>query len=350
MGGRQTSPVLAVVVIAALVSAYPARAQLMPSRSAGEVVARFGDTSIGREEVDQAWQMADPVEFARISKELFDGRRRAVEALLDDRVLQAEARTRGVSVERLIGDAVTSRAKAPTEAEINAEFENSRPEGVELDDVRSIIAAFLTQRAETAAKEAYVRDLRRAYADRTAIFLVDPVDAARGSYSAVAGNPDAQIEIVEFADFECPFCKQVDPVLKQIVEAFGDRVRVIWRDFPLAIHPHAATAAEAARCAEQQGGFWEYHDVLFDHQDRLAISDLRQYAVQLSLDPLTFDSCLASGITRQQIIADMEDGALRGVAGTPTVFINGEMLSGAHDYADYETVIRRELEHTVAAP
>jgi protein-disulfide isomerase len=157
------------------------------------------------------------------------------------------------------------------------------------------------------------------------------------------GPASAPIVVVEFADFQCPYCGQLTPVMKRIVATYGDRVRLVWKDFPLPNHPDAMPAAEAAQCARDQGQFWAYHDRLFDNQDTLSLSNLKQWAADLGMDANRFNACVDAGTHRGLIEADVEEGNGYGVASTPTVFINGRAVVGAVPYESFAEIIEEEL-------
>jgi protein-disulfide isomerase len=145
----------------------------------------------------------------------------------------------------------------------------------------------------------------------------------------VKGDPKAPVTIVEFSDFQCPYCKKSESTLKDLLAKYNGQVKVAWRDFPLReIHPQAQAAAEAARCAGERGKFWEFHDALFADQSKLKEADLVAAARTLGLDGKSFQSCLASGRFKSKIEADLQEGSNVGVVGTPGFFINGVFLSG----------------------
>lgn len=161
----------------------------------------------------------------------------------------------------------------------------------------------------------------------------------------VLGDADAPVTIVEFSDFECPFCSRFrQQTFDQIVDNYGDDVQIVYRDFPLSqLHPHAQASAEAAECADDQGAFWEYHDLLFANQAALDDDSLIGYADQLGLDVDKFTECFESGKYTDEVLADLNEGISYGVTGTPTFFINGVRLVGAQPYAAFEQVIDEEL-------
>jgi protein-disulfide isomerase len=157
------------------------------------------------------------------------------------------------------------------------------------------------------------------------------------------GNPKAPVMIVEFSDYQCPYCHQAEPVLKEVLAKYGDKVSFSYRDFPLtAIHEQAMIAAEASRCAEEQGKFWEYHDQLFT-ASKLDKDALIEYARNLKLDDKQFDSCLTGQKYKADIEKDEEEGRKAGINGTPGFFINGIELSGAKPGDAFAKIIDDEL-------
>ena len=159
------------------------------------------------------------------------------------------------------------------------------------------------------------------------------------------GPDDAPVLIQEFADFQCPYCgKFALQTYPRIKEAYGDQVRFVFRDFPLStIHGSAQKAAEAAQCAQDQGLFWEYHDLLFANQDALADSDLRGYAEKVGADTGQFNDCLDSGKNAREVQMDMQDGQRSGVSGTPAFLINGLLVSGAQPFEQFQIAIDQAL-------
>jgi protein-disulfide isomerase len=169
------------------------------------------------------------------------------------------------------------------------------------------------------------------------IDLAAPVDESRDH---LRGPVDAPVTIVEYADFECPYCGQAEPVVRQLLADAGD-VRYVWRHFPLRdVHPHAQLAAEAAEAAAEQGAFWPMHDLLLDHQNELRPADLARYAEQLSLDTERFRDRLGQQAEAARIAEDVDSGDLSGVSGTPTLFINGRRLRGAYDITALTAAVR----------
>lgn len=161
------------------------------------------------------------------------------------------------------------------------------------------------------------------------------------------GDPAAPVTIVEFSDFECPFCKRfASDTEPKIIENYvkTGKVKFVYRDFPLsAIHASAQKAAEAAECADDHGRFWPYHDRIFENQQNLSEANLKTWAVELGVDANTFNQCLDSGKYKDEVAKDLADGQALGVSGTPTFFINGVRLVGALPYSQFEQVIEAAL-------
>ena len=163
---------------------------------------------------------------------------------------------------------------------------------------------------------------------------------------AIKGDVNAPVTIIEFSDFECPFCgKYIAETYPQIVEDYVNtgKVRYVFRDFPLDFHPEAQKAAEAAECAGEQGMYWEMHDYLFANQDYLGVSYLKGFAKDLKLDTDKFDECLDSGSMEEEVLADLIEGQSYGISGTPAFFINGKMISGAQPYEVFAQEIEAAL-------
>jgi len=169
--------------------------------------------------------------------------------------------------------------------------------------------------------------------------------AARADDDPSRGPADALVTVVEFSDFQCPFCRTFsEGTLPALVAAYGDRVRFVYRDFPLAaLHPDAQKAAEAAQCAFAQGMFWPYHDRLFRFQRALDVAALKEHARAVGLNGAVFDACLDSGRYAREVLDDVADGRAYGVTGTPTFFINDRMVVGAQPFAVFQQVIEEEL-------
>ncbi len=262
--------------------------------------------------------------------------RAALDSVLFQRVLSAEAGKQGKSVDELIA-AEAGGPLAPTEVEIKAWYDanQSRLSGRMLDELRPQIASLLQQQRRA---EALKKLQARLYAQHKIAVAMPPFRLAiRNAGAPTLGRDGAPITIVEFSDFQCPYCGGFAPTLKKVEQDFGDQVKVVFRQFPLSsIHQYAPKAAEASLCAQDQGKFWAMHDLMFQEQDRLSVTDLKEKAGRLGLDRKQFDSCLDTGRHVEQVQNDQKEGRRLGINGTPAVFINGVPVPGGA--VPYETI------------
>jgi len=158
------------------------------------------------------------------------------------------------------------------------------------------------------------------------------------------GAVNAPIQLIEFSDFQCPYCLRARATVRKVLETYGDRIHFVYRHYPLPSHPGARPAAEASECAAEQGKFWQYHDRLFDDPSRLSGTELKQQAAAVGVDMTRFNTCVDSRKYKAQVDADLKDGDEAGVNGTPAFFINGRMLSGAQPFEAFKRIIDEELE------
>jgi protein-disulfide isomerase len=176
----------------------------------------------------------------------------------------------------------------------------------------------------------------------------DEVEVERSRSAPVAsGHPqrgpdDAPVTIVEYSEFQCPYCRETEQALHHTLIKYSDQVRLVYKDFPLSFHKHAMDAALAARCADEQGQFWAYHDALFA-SGQLSPADLKATASHLGLDRESFDSCLDDRKYERSVRADQAEGNRIGADGTPYFLINGKSLSGAQSAAAFDSAISTEL-------
>ena len=312
---------------------------------AGQMAGTVGGQAITMGDIQRYWQSHDVASFARVQQQLYEGNSSALEGLISEMLLAQEAARRRRTTEQLLADLSLSIAP-PTDQEIRETYEKSAAskQGLTLEQASETIDAYLRRQKTVRVKEDLVDGLKKTTPIEVRLRFDPPRQAIESSTAdPVAGQREAAVEIVEFSDFECPYCRQASPVLKQVVAKYGDRVKLIWKDFPLPIHASAARAAEAAQCAHEQGKFWQYHDLLFSNQHALAVSDLRKYASDIALDSKAFDSCFSSGKYRGRIASGIQQGRNKGVAATPTVFINGRIVAGAVPFETYDKVVAEEL-------
>jgi len=170
-----------------------------------------------------------------------------------------------------------------------------------------------------------------------------PQDSGSASGHPQRGSDNAAVTIVEYSDFQCPFCRRAEASIREVLKKYGDQVRLVYMDFPLPSHVHAMDAAIAARCADEQGQFWPYHDALFDNSPALTTEGLKATASQVGLDPLTFDRCLEERKYENAILADQKEGDAAGLRGIPYFIVDGQVMHGATTPAAFDTAIDRDL-------
>ncbi|HSE91616.1 MAG TPA: thioredoxin domain-containing protein [Candidatus Binatia bacterium] len=290
--------------------------------------------------------------LSKLEEQIYDLKHQELDSLITQKLLAQEAAKRKISVAALLDAEVTAKVPLVTETEIDAFYQanKGRMRGDEAD-LRQKIRASLQQQKLNARREAFIESLR---SQSKVVVRLQPPPAIRVQVSTdgapVRGAAGAPVTVVEFSDFECPFCKQTQPTLKQLLERYPGKVRLAYRDFPLdSIHPQARRAAEAARCAHDQGKFWEYHDVLFTQSPQFAPEDLRRYAGQVGLDVTKFEGCLAAGVHKAKVQRDLDEGNRLGITGTPAFFINGRSLTGAQPLEAFTRLIDQELASAAAS-
>ncbi len=206
----------------------------------------------------------------------------------------------------------------------------SQMQGQSLEAMAPAINRFLTNQRRTQARETILDELRKKGPAIRVALEAPRLNVAIAASNPTLGRATAPVTLVEFSDYQCPSCQRVEPTLKRLRETYGDRIRFVWKDFPLTrIHPQAFKAGEAAHCAGDQGESWELHDVLFDKQQELQPPDLKRHAAELGLDANAFNQCLDSSKYGERVRDGVSEGGALGVNSTPTIFINGRRLSGA---------------------
>ena len=333
--------VSAVVLVAACSSSAQAPRQPAPT----DVVATVGSTSITMAEVDDKalQQPASNFGSAKLFQALYAARLAALDDLIATNLLAAEAKAQHLESAALVDKEITSKIVAVKDADVSAWYQanQGRVQGRPLEQVRSAIASFLSQERIDAVRREYLEALKTKTAVR--IMLEPPRQTIAATDSPSRGPASAPIELIEFSDFQCPFCQRANPTVQQVLTTYGDRIRFVYRHYPLPNHPNARPAAEASACAAEQGKFWPYHDRLFSGQAGMTDGELKQHAVAVGLDAAKFNGCVDAHKFKALVDADVHAGEEAGVNGTPAFFINGRMLSGAQPYDAFKKIIDEEL-------
>jgi len=321
-----------ITVIALLVSG------LLAGAAAAEPLATVGKQTITRAQVEEAAQ----AELAEIEAARYEALRGKLDELVAYALFEQEATARGVTVDKLTEVEIMEKVAKPSDADIQKVYDENKEQlqGAPLEQVRPQIIEFLSRRGMGERQEAYLAELKKKYP--TTIALKAPtVDVAVGD-GAVKGKADAPVTIIEFSDYECGFCKRVEPTVQQVLKVYGDKLRFAYRHYPLPFHAEARPAALASLCANEQGKFWPYHEKLIAATD-LTAANLQQLATDSGLDRKKFDECVKAEKFNAVIDADLEAGQAAGVNGTPAFFINGRMLDGAQPFEKFKEIIDEEL-------
>jgi protein-disulfide isomerase len=297
---------------------------------------------ISAEDVDRALGPA----LARVQAQIYGMRSQKLRELIQDRILQHEAKQRGVSVQQLLDSEIEGQVVPVSDADVEA-FLSAHKEELREDDphLKEQIKVYLRNQRVAARREDFLKSLQSAadvkmFMGAPPAFPVTP-DAARGPSR---GAPDAPITIVEFEDFQCPYCRRSQGVLTQLLSQYAGKIRVVHRDFPIdSLHPDARHAHEAARCAEAQGKFWPFHDALYSGPPELSRERVAAVAKQTGINDTAFESCLAAGTYRSEVDKDIKEGTDLGLTGTPTFFVNNRYVGGAQTFADFSQIIDGEL-------
>jgi protein-disulfide isomerase len=333
---------LAVAALVASLSIVPA------SRGADTgKVATVGDHTITRPQLEDHVR----AKLIELENQRYETLREGLDEMVADELFKQEAKARGTSVEELKKQEILAKVTDPTDAEIQKVYDDNKAQlgSQTLEQVKPRIVEYLKQQRVEQRQSAFVDELKKKH--KTTVALRPPViDVATAGRPERGGGMKAPVTIIEFSDYQCPYCGRAEGTVDQVMKAYGDKVRLVYRDYPLPFHPQARPASEAANCASAQGKFWEYHAKLFANQTALGEDKLKEYATAVGLDGTKFDQCLKDKPFKTAIDKDISDGEKVGVNGTPAFFINGRMLSGAQPFEKFKEVIDEELSAKGVSP
>jgi len=309
-------------------SKAPSEAPPLAASDIPNVLATVGSDSITMSDIRaRVGDNLDQLE-ARFRQNRFTVINNALQDALHERVLGAEAKKQGKTVDQLV-EAELGAPIEPSETDISTWYlaNTSRVGNRPIDQIRPQIADFLRKERRKQATEKL--DQRLNQTNKVTIHL-EPYRLTLNNEGAPAMGPkDAKVTLVEFSDFQCPFCGRFYPTLKQVEQKYADKVRIVYRQYPIpSLHPNAFKAAEASLCANDQGKFWELHDLMFQEQEQLTVRELKEKAKRVGMDQKKFDSCLDSGRYTERVQDDIKEGARSGVTGTPALFVNGIEIPG----------------------
>jgi protein-disulfide isomerase len=301
-------------------------------------VATVGTTSISHADLEKHVK----AKLIEIDNERFEAMKEGLDDLVAEELFKQEAKARNVTPDALIKTEITDKIPAPSDADVqklydeNKEALNNQP----LEQVKPKIIEYLKQQSGGIRHDAFVDELKKKYPVKTT--LRPPIVEVSTAGHPAKGPAAAPVTIVEFSDYQCPFCKRAEPTVKQVMDTYKDKIRLVFRNYPLPFHEHARPAAEAALCANAQGKFWEFHEKLFA---AAALTDdaIKKLAADAGLDAAKFDECVKKGQFKADVDKDVAEGGGVGVNGTPAFFINGRMLSGAQPFEKFKEIIDDEI-------
>jgi protein-disulfide isomerase len=338
----------------ALVASLPACAAEASSSAAAPAAASGGSEPVA-EVAGKTITMSDLEQKLAPQLANLDRQRRkiledGIDDVVNDSLFEAEAAARKISVEELRKQEIDAKITPPDDAAVSAFYEENKARIKQpLEQIAPRIKDYLSNQQRAGLENALLEKLRDKYQPK---ILLEPTRADVSIAGAPAKGPDnAPVTIVEFSDFQCPFCSRVEPTIAEALKVYGDQIKFVFRQFPLtSIHPFAQKAAEASLCADEQGKFWALHDAMFGNQSKLGVPDLKSTAAELGLNADQFNACLDDGKYAKKIAADVADGSRAGVNGTPAMFVNGRFLSGAVPFEQLSQLIDDELRRKGITP
>ena len=284
-------------------------------------------------------------QLKRLEVQRYETLRAAIDKRAVELLLEQAARSRGLTPDELIQQEVVDRVQPPTEqsiADFFAEGRDRMPADATLDKMRPRLAKYLQDQAVAVLRDAFVRDLKR---ELGLEIVLEPhrVEITLPPGTPIRGPETAPITVIEFADFQCPYCRSVHPTVERLLLEYQDQIKFAFVDFPLENHKRAVPSSMAARCADDQGQFWDYHQALMVIQGDLSDGDLKARAADVGLNMDQFDACYSSQNYRQTILDSQNAGWTAGITSTPSFLVNGRLIIGAKSYDALRAVIEEEL-------
>jgi protein-disulfide isomerase len=333
MNTARTAGLLATIAFVGIVPAFTAPSDSNSTRD--DVVAVVAGQELTMADLKQK----EGGKLLQADYQYYLTRRKALEELIDNKLLEDAARSKHMSLQEFMDAEVYKGVKDPTEDQLQVYYEGLDTKD-SYESIRQDVLDHIREVRRTKASAAYIETLRKDA--KISIDLMPPSADVNTNDAYIRGSRSAPVVLVEFADYECPYCEKVNPQIQQLKKEYGDNLSVIYKDFPLPMHHGSEKAAEAARCAGEQNKFWEYHDVLF-YSRQVAVADLKEHARNLKLDGDRFDTCLDSGQETNAVKKDLEEAKGLGLTGTPSFFVNGHFFSGVVDYAVLKDMINQQL-------
>jgi protein-disulfide isomerase len=315
----------------------------IPGPAASEAAGKIAGKTVTIGDID-AWiksQLFKQATRGNNPMKVYEVRNRALEQMANEQALDEQAAKAGKDREALLKEEVEKRTEV-SDADVQKYYDEhkDRFRNLPFEKVAPAVKRQLQAQKQVAAMQEFTKGLRDGlgFENRLA-----PPKFDLTATGQVQGPPDAPITLVEFSDYECPFCKAAEPVLKQVLARYPTQVKLVFKNFPLDSHPKARPAAEAALCAGEQGKFWEMHAKLFEKAPQIAPEQIASIAAEAGLDAKKLDECMQAKRFAAQIDADLAEGKKAGVAGTPAFYVNGVPISGGRTVDDFVKAINAEL-------
>lgn len=333
------------VIVTLVLTTVPAALHVVDAQSSDTVVARLNGAAVTQKEVDDAIA----TQLFPLQQQIYALRKTALENLLSHKLLELEADRRGITIDELkkhmiAGDVTVTAEQVEKLYQQNlTAFALMSP-----DEAKEKLRLDLEAQSRLKKYREHLARLRDS--SRIEFLLPEPRLRLNASMNPTAsrGPQDAKVVLTEFSDFQCPYCKQAQPVLYRLFDEYRGRVRLEFRHLPLDMHPYAFLAAKATHCAGQQGKFWQYHDALFALES-INKDSFTRIANDLGMNAMELDKCLVSSLTRAAILADTQEAARLGINGTPTLLINGQQFRGLIEFEELKRQIEQELRTTESA-
>ncbi len=338
-----------VAMIFASVATLAPRLSWAADTSANPVVATIGDHRITQNELDAA------VLHSLSKSQLYNLRMQTRWIRWSDTYLiDAAAKKANLTPDAYLATRVATATvvKSPKPTRANTTMRTKRgidarkPAAAQFNDIKALLVNALQRHDDRERHDALVAKLRSDA--HVKVTMAAPRVKVVSAEHPWTGGKDAPVTIVEFSDFQCPYCRSAEPVLKQVRAKYGDKIKFVYMDFPLGMHQHAIDAAVAGRCAADQDKFWQLHDAMFSDQTKLDAAGLKASAAKVGLDSTKFNSCFDAKTGIAGIKSDQAQGERLGVNGTPTFFVNGREMVGMESANGFSDVIDDELSHAGA--
>ena len=310
-----------------------------PPSSAPRILATYSLGNITERDLDRL----AGIQLARLKMQEYELETKLIRQIVSERLLRFEAIKERKTRDELYAERVTSRIVEPPKERVDQLLKQygGRIKGTPQEKRRKIVAALKQQQVRQLEDQLQASLLREA---NLKIFVAPPrFPVPIGEHDPVLGPSDAPVTIVEFTDFQCPYCQRAAGTVRELLKRYGSSLRLVFKAAPTPSHPRAIPAAEAALCAGRQGKFWAFYDWAFAHQDGLSNEAFTKEATALGLDTAKFSSCMSGHEELPLIQSTKREARQLGITGTPTFFINGRMLAGAQPASAFSAVIDNEL-------